>query len=165
MAVLGTGRFFALLGAVLTLAVPMTMISDTTQAWKLTTHVCFAECALDDAKDGELTIRSVKYEIGKVTGTVGTYSVDSNILAAIRKFPSHFRAGGLGPDADPDILSAQKSIHPDEKGSGVKGDPNTWLQYMSGRRAAYAKAMKARNIPNDGRMNAFTAGFLTHAAG
>ena len=114
---------------------------------------------MDDAKDGEVTIRSVEYEIGKVTGTLGTYSADSNILAAIRKFPSHFRAGGLGPDADPDILSSQQSIHPDEKGSGVKGGSNTWLQYMWGRRAAYAKVMKARNIPNDGRMNAFTAGF------
>ena len=169
MTVFGTGRF-ALLGAALTLAGPMTMISDTAQAWKPTTHVYFAERALDDAKDGKVTISSVDYETGKVTGTVGTYSVDSKILAAIRKFPSHFRAGVLGPDAYPDILSGQQSIHPDEKGSGVKGGSNTWLQYMWDRRdparlPGYAKAMKARKIPNDGRMTAFTAGFLTHAAG
>lgn len=166
---LSTGRF-ALLGAALTMAASMTMISDTAQAWKPTTHVYFAERALDDAKDGKVTISSVDYETGKVTGTVGTYSVDSKILAAIRKFPSHFRAGVLGPDAYPDILSGQQSIHPDEKGSGVKGGSNTWLQYMWDRRdparlPGYAQAMKARKIPNDGRMIAFTAGFLTHAAG
>ena len=127
--------------------------------------MCFAKRALDDAKDGEVTISSVDYETGKVTGTVGTYSVDSNILASIRKFLSDFRAGGLGPDADPDVLSGQQSIYPDEKGSGVKGGSNTWLQYMWGWSGAYAKAMEARNIPNDGRMKAFGAGFLTHTVG
>ena len=109
-----TGRL-ALLGAALTLAVPVTMISDTAQAWKPTTHVYFAERAIDDAKDGKVTINSVDYETGNVTGTVGTYSVDRSILAAIRAYPSHYRAGVLGPDAYPDILSGQQSIHPDEK--------------------------------------------------
>ena len=100
---LGTGRF-ALLGAALTVAAPLTLISDNAQAWKPTTHVYFAERALDDARDGKVTISSVDYETGQVTGTVGTYAVDSQIMAAIRKFPSHYRAGVLGPDAYPDIL-------------------------------------------------------------
>lgn len=80
MAVLGTGRF-ALLGAVLTLAVPMTMISDTAQAWKLTTHVYFAERALDDAKDGKVTISSVDYETGKVVDAI----TPKALQAAIKK--------------------------------------------------------------------------------
>lgn len=118
MTELGTGRF-ALLGAALAVAGPLMMISGNAQAWKPTTHVYFAERALDDARDGKVTINSVDYESGQVTGEVGTYSVDSTIMAAIRKFPSHYRAGVLGPDAYPDILSGQQSIHPDEKGSGV----------------------------------------------
>jgi len=169
MTELGTGRF-ALLGAALAVAGPLMMISGNAQAWKPTTHVYFAERALDDARDGKVTINSVDYESGQVTGEVGTYSVDSTIMAAIRKFPSHYRAGVLGPDAYPDILSGQQSIHPDERGSGVKGGSNTWLQYMWDRRdparvPGLATVMKVLKIPNDGRMTAFVAGFLTHAAG
>ena len=142
-----SGRF-ALLGAALTLAVPMAMMSDTAQAWKPTTHVYFAERALDDAKDGKVTISSVDYETGEVTGKVGTYAVDGSILAAIRTYPSHYRAGVLGPDAYPDILSGQQSIHPDEKGSGVKGGSNTWLQYMWDRRDPFRSNPAFKSPPS-----------------
>lgn len=167
---LGMGRF-ALLGAVLTLAAPMAMFSQTAQAWKPTTHVYFAERALDDARDGKVTINSVDYDTGQVTGKIGTYSVDPKILAAIKAFPSHYRAGVLGPDAYPDILSGQQSIHPDEKGSGVKGGSNTWLQYLWDRRdpfknAALKRSFQLMKLPTDSRrMTAFVTGFLTHAAG
>ena len=165
---LGLGRF-ALMGAALTLSAAATM--NSAQAWKPTTHVYFAERALDDALDGKVTISSVDYESGQVTGNVGTYSVDPAILAAIKAFPSHYRAGVLGPDAYPDILSGQQSIHPDEKGSGVRGGSNTWLQYMWDRRdprkmPGFAQLAKVLKIPVDSRrMTAFVAGFLTHAAG
>ena len=168
---LGFGPRAALLGAALTVAAFALMTPDAAQAWKPTTHVYFAERALDDAQDGKVTINSVDYETGTVTGTVGTYAVDKKILAAIRKYPSHYRAGVLGPDAYPDVLSGQQSIHPDEKGSGVKGGSDTWLQYIWARRDPFSnpvvkRAFKTLKIPTDSRfMTAFVAGFLTHAAG
>ena len=171
MNLLGLGPKSVLLGAVLSFAVPVMLTPGAALAWKPTTHVYFAERALDDAQDGKVTIESVDYETGVVTGKVGTYSVDSKILAAIRKYPSHYRAGVLGPDAYPDILSGQQSIHPDEKGSGVKGGSDTWLQYIWARRDPFSnpvvkRAFQTLKIPTDSRyMTAFVAGFLTHAAG
>jgi hypothetical protein len=108
---------------------------------------------------------------GAVTGQLGTYSVDKKILAAIRKYPSHYRAGVLGPDAYPGVLSGQQSIHPDQKGSGVKGGSDTWLQYIWTKRDPFSnpavrRAFQTLKIPTDSRyMTAFVAGFLTHAAG
>ena len=159
-------------GAALTIAAPVATISGDALAWKPTTHVYFAERALDDAvADGKVAIDLVDYTNGRITGRLGTYSVDRSIFAAIKAYPSHYRAGVLGPDAYPDILTGQQAVHPDAIGSGVPGGSNAWLQYLWDRRdpsktsslpkmfQALAKTIDPR------RMTAFVTGFLTHAAG
>ena len=118
-----------------------------TFAWKPTTHVYLAEQALDDALDnGKVTINRVNYTTGEVIGVIGEYAVDANILSALRNNAAQYRAGVLGPDAYPDILTGQQVIHP--------VNPNDWFEYLW------------REAGNDsGAIKAFTLGYITHAAG
>lgn len=117
-------------------------------AWKPTTHVYLGQQALEDAlDDGEVTIPRVDYEKGEIIGTIGTYKVDSNILAALRSNPSQYRAGILGPDAYPDIVTGQQVIHP--------FSTNKWLESL----------WNSSNTANNNAIRAFTIGYITHAAG
>ena len=137
---LATGLFCAL-GAV-----------ETSWAWKPTTHVYAGEIALKDAlDDGRVTIPKLDASTGEVVGMLGSYAVEPRLLAALRSHPQHYRAGILGPDAYPDIVTGQQVIHPPVS----HGGSNSWLQHI------WNKAQQ------DGRpeARAFAAGYLTHAAG
>lgn len=128
-------------------------------AWKPKTHVYLAEEAMRDALDnGKVTIHEVDYATGRVIGVLGEFDVDPKVLAALRAGPQQFRAGVLGPDAYPDILTGQQIIHPDEAsppGSGASGS-DAWLTYVWDRGFIGS---------SDPRINAFAIGYLTHAAG
>lgn len=128
-------------------------------AWKPKTHVYLAEEAMRDALDnGKVTLFEVDYETGRVLGALGEFEVDPKALAALRAAPRQFRAGVLGPDAYPDILTGQQIIHPDEAappGSGATGS-DAWLTYV------YERGFVGSS---DARVNAFALGYLTHAAG
>lgn len=125
-------------------------------AWKPTTHVYLGKQALDDAlDDGRVTISRVDYNTGQIVGTVGTYAVDPTILAALRSNAPQYRAGILGPDAYPDILTGQQVIHPSESETRIAGGPDAWLAYLWNR----------ANAANTPAIRAFTVGYLTHAAG
>lgn len=129
-----------------------------TLAWKPTTHVYFAEKALEDAlDDGKVTIYRVDYQSGKVLSKLGDYPVDPDILAALRSYPAQYRAGVLGPDAYPDILTGQQVIHPNPIDTGIDGGSGTWLKYL----------WDLVNTPGNNTLQnkAFVVGFLTHAAG
>ncbi|NES21120.1 MAG: hypothetical protein F6K41_19870 [Symploca sp. SIO3E6] len=125
-------------------------------AWKPTTHVYLGKQALDDAlDDGKVTISRVDYENGQIIGEVGTYQVDSSILAALRSHAPQYRAGILGPDAYPDILTGQQVIHPSSSETGIAGGSDAWLTYLWNR----------ANVTNTAAVRTFTVGYLTHAAG
>jgi hypothetical protein len=125
-------------------------------AWKPTTHVYLGKQALDDAlDDGKVTIPRVDYSNGQITGEVGTYQVDPTILAALRSNAAQYRAGILGPDAYPDILTGQQVIHPAASETKIPGGPDAWLSYL------WTRA----NTANTPAIRAFTVGYLTHAAG
>ena len=124
-------------------------------AWKPTTHVSLAEIAMEDAiKDGKVTIPYVSYRKGEIKGEIGSYEVNPNILEALKNNAPQYRAGILGPDAYPDILTGQQVIHPNESVS-EKSDSNAWLEYL------WRKANENGTLP----VRAFVTGFLTHAAG
>jgi hypothetical protein len=127
------------------------LIAPSAFAWKPTTHVFLSELALTDALDGKVTIHRVDYSTGKIVGTVGEYAVNAQLVAAIRANRAQFRAGVLGPDAQPDILTGQQSIHPD---SNSVGGSNAWLQHIWSRSQGQSTAVRA-----------YAAGFLSHAAG
>jgi hypothetical protein len=119
-------------------------------AWKPATHVYLAEQALEDAKDGKVTIERVDYQEGKVIGTIGEYAVDPDILSSLSRYASQYKAGVLGPDAYPDIATGQQVIHPDTNSDGSDG----WLKYLWRESRSGSPAVKA-----------FATGYLTHAAG
>jgi len=123
-------------------------------AWKPTTHVYLGQQALKDAlDDGKVSIYRVDYKNGKVLSKIGDYPVDSDILSALKEYPSHYRAGILGPDAYPDILTGQQVIHPDPELTNIASGSNAWLTYL----------WTATNT--QGNNKAFVVGYLTHAAG
>ncbi|WP_445172178.1 DUF4189 domain-containing protein [Microcoleus sp.] len=118
-------------------------------AWKPTTHVYLADRVLEDARDGNVIINRVNAETGEVIGQIKEYPVAPEILSALRSFPAQYRAGVLGPDAYPDILTGQQVIHP---GTG-SNTSNRWLEYLW-EHSNESPAIKA-----------FVIGYLTHAAG
>jgi len=128
-------------------------------AWKPTTHVYLGQQALKDAlDDGKVSIYRVDYGNGKVLSKIGDYPVDSDILSALKANPSQYRAGILGPDAYPDILTGQQVIHPEPKSTDppseiATSNSNAWLTSLW-----FA-------TPPRGNDKAFVVGFLTHAAG
>ncbi|RZJ46866.1 MAG: hypothetical protein EON87_02945, partial [Brevundimonas sp.] len=128
-------------------------------AWKPSTHIYLAEEVMRDAiDDGRVTLYEVDPETGRVGGVLGSFQVDPRALAALRQGGSQFRAGVLGPDAYPDILTGQQVIHPDESASDGHGTTGSdaWLSWVHQR--GFVET-------SDPRINAFALGYLTHAAG
>lgn len=129
------------------------------RAWKPNTHIYLAEEAMRDAlDDGRVTLYEVDPETGRVGAALGAFQVDPKALAALRSGGAQFRAGVLGPDAYPDILTGQQVIHPDESsadGHGPSGS-DAWLSWIH--RKGFAET-------SDPKINAFALGYLTHAAG
>jgi len=128
------------------LVILLSLIVSCCFAWKPTTHVYLALQAVEDAQDGYITLHSVNYGTGEISGVIGEYPVDPLILNAIRNYPAQYRAGILGPDAYPDILTGQQVIHP--------GNANRWFEYLWEMARSESDAVKA-----------FVLGYITHAAG
>jgi hypothetical protein len=141
-----TRRFKRLAIVSVTLAA-MLLPTTNAYAWKPITHVYLAQVAYDDAvNDGKVTIYQTDYLTGVIKTDsggqllkVGDYLVNPTLLDAIKRSPSQFRAGVLGPDAYPDILTGQQIIHPagaispGETGKDLNPGgpgPNPWLDAL-----------------------------------
>lgn len=156
--------------------VALTCAAPPARAWKPKTHVYLAEEAMKDAvDDGLVTI----YEVDPATNQlkkgadgkpvkVGDYKVDPRVLEALKKHPDQFRAGVLGPDAFPDILTGQQVIHPagkvtpGESGADLNKNgpgPDPWLQHL------WSVAYAGKGADATPATRAFVSGFLAHAAG
>ena len=114
-------------------------------AWKPFTHIHTGDEAWSDATDD-----------GRVTISSQTYAIRPEIVAALRQWPEHYRAGVIGPDGIPDLVYGQSEIHPTATGR--------WLLHI------YTKAWEAQTSSEytgdeRGQILAFTYGYLTHAAG
>ncbi|CAN7480427.1 zinc dependent phospholipase C family protein [Phenylobacterium sp. LjRoot164] len=128
-------------------------------AWKPKTHVYLAEEAMRDAlADGKVTLGEIDPQTGELVGTLGAFEVEPKALAALKGGAKQFRAGVLGPDAYPDILTGQQIIHPDESAAGGGGasGSDAWLSWIH--RKGFVES-------GDAKVNAFALGYLTHAAG
>lgn len=131
-------------------------------AWKSVVHVHLALIAQADAvDDGMVTLYEMDYESGRIMRdaaghlkVIGTYPVDPAVLSALRAFPDQYKAGAVGPDAYPDIITGQSGIHPDNRNRG-HAVSNDWLKLL------WEESKKVRPA----QVKAFTAGFLAHAAG
>lgn len=103
----------------------------------LLTHTWIAERIIEDlSTDCKLVIGPTKQELPR------------DVCLSIRNNPNAFRAGMLGPDVYPDLITGQVTTHP-----GIKGDWQTsdWL------RSLYGNAREGPEL-------AFAAGYATHAA-
>lgn len=149
------GRRLLLCGVALAAALP----AAPANAWKPKTHIYLAEEALRDALDnGRVTIHETDHRTGKIVGVLGEFEVEPAILSALRAAPQQYRAGVLGPDAYPDILTGQQVIHPDEAHAldNGAGGSNAWLTHL------WQRGFVGTASP---QVRAFTVGYLTHAAG
>lgn len=134
-----------------------------TAAWKSRTHVHLAMAAMADAvDDGKVTINLVNFKTGEVEGILGEYLVDPLVLSALRSFPAQYRAGAIGPDAYPDLITGQQGIHPDNSGRSASGGvtSDAWLQHIW-----HPGLHPPEPGDNPLAIKAFTTGFFTHAAG
>lgn len=144
------------------LLVTLSAIAAPLFAWKPIVHVYLAMIARGDAlDDGFITIEEADYERGRFAldasgrrRVIGRYAVDPAVLDALRRYPLQFKAGAIGPDTYPDVLTAQAGIHPNNsaRGHGLSDD---WLKLVWN---------EARKLPSR-QAWAFAAGFMTHAAG
>lgn len=117
-------------------------------AWKPTTHAYLAQQAINDAlDDGHVDI--------PILGTTMflRYKVPSETLEALRTHLPQYRAGVLGPDAYPDMITGQVAAHPPHHDSKVEGGTNSWLRHVWTSFGA---------TPAE---HAFRLGYFTHAAG
>lgn len=79
----------------------MLMSTHLAFAWKPTTHVYLAEVAARDAADGTVSIPLLDRR-------VLTYPVSIRVKDALNANRPYYRAGVLGPDAYPDIMTGQQ---------------------------------------------------------
>jgi hypothetical protein len=82
------------------LAVPVPAL-----AFKMKAHVVAANGAL-----GQIVVQNGV--AGVPVGTLGVLKLENPVLVeALRKFPDYYRAGALGPDAFPDLVTGQLTVH------------------------------------------------------
>lgn len=125
-------RFFSCLGAM-----GLLVLSANTQAYGLRTHLWIGQQIVNDlARDCQLDISGLNA------------TVPQDVCLAIRRNPSAFLAGNLGPDAYPDLITGQVTTHP-----GIEGDWQTsdWVRQL------FQSANTEAEV-------AFAAGYAVHAA-
>jgi hypothetical protein len=123
-------------------------------AWKPVMHVYLAEKAREELLQGQgsIGLQKVDFWGQRVTGELGTFPVSPEVYTALRDHPAYYRAGTLGPDAYPDIVFGQETIHPDTNDAGPIGGADAWLRQL----------YQSARTPQE---RAFVLGFIAHAVG
>ncbi|MDP8942565.1 MAG: zinc dependent phospholipase C family protein, partial [Actinomycetota bacterium] len=123
-------------------------------AWKPYTHVEIAkDIRIDLLDDGRLEIKGT---LPDGTTFTNTYDVHPRVLEALRKYPSFYYAGAVGPDGLPDVTYGQRTIHPVDTG--------TWLARIFDMAWA-AQTSPAFTDTERLQILAFAYGYATHASG
>ncbi|MBM7116995.1 zinc dependent phospholipase C family protein [Archangium primigenium] len=141
-------RFFVLLSCYLVLLLPA-----AAWAWKPITHVYLAEEAREDLikRAGLLQLNEVDFAGASILRSLGTFQASPGNYEALRDHPAEYRAGVLGPDAYPDLIFGQQTIHPDTNDEKLNGT-RAWLELLASEVQSPAE-------------RSFYLGFLAHAAG
>jgi hypothetical protein len=72
-------------------------------AWKLPTHNYSANLLIEELRDNNGKLEVYPY---------GKFKIPSEFYNAIMNYPEAFRAGSLGPDVYPEMITGQSNIHP-----------------------------------------------------
>lgn len=119
---------------------------DTALAWKTKTHGYSANLLLNDAADGFVTVDG------------SSYRIPEEYYTALTTYPDAFRAGALGPDFYPDMITGQMLVHPYDASQNVGS--KDWLQLLVNQLNSMPK-----NSPERMEALAFTLGMAIHYAG
>lgn len=122
-------------------------------AWKTRSHVYSANLILEEL---ELNEKDGKYYV--TIDPFGKFEVPKEFSDALFEYPDAFRAGTIGPDLFPDMLTGQTLIHTyDDFRMISSGD---WLNHL---------VNSVNQLPKDSKERkealAFTLGFMAHYAG
>ncbi|MCP4975386.1 MAG: zinc dependent phospholipase C family protein [Maribacter sp.] len=125
-----------------TMILSMLLFSMPSWALRLGGHVWVGQQIINDLQDdGKLT-----FQVGSKTITV---AVSNDLKNAILNNQSDFLMGNIGPDAVPDVVVGQTSVHP---GVDYYWQTNDWMEYLLDQSDQTLKA------------KAFVYGYLGHAA-
>ncbi len=102
-----------------------------------------------------LILREIDRNGGRLTIKYGekeeVFRLPEEIYNALTKYPSHFRAGAVGPDFFPDMFFGQMTIHPTQSGIWLKRMYDVLRSYNPSNRDYYPSL-------------AFYLGYMTHYA-
>lgn len=115
-------------------------------AWKLSTHNYSANLILEELQrnNGKLEV----YPFGK-------YKIPEEFYKALKKYPDSFRAGALGPDVYPEMITGQSNIHP--MVNGVTS--GQWFDLL------VEEYQKMPSSSNKEKALAFILGYAVHYSG
>ena len=125
-------------------------------AWKNLTHVTSANLTLLEmlrSSGGQVTIYA-PYNSDEGY----TYTVPREYYEALEQYPEAFRAGSMGPDFYPDMLTGQGFIHPYDKAAGIGS--GEWITLLCNSVNMMPKDSEERK-----RALSFTLGFMLHYCG
>lgn len=120
----------------------------TSYAFKIDTHVWVGQQVINDLEDdGKLSI-----QLGEETVNIDVRDDVKNTILANK---SAYLMGNIGPDAAPDVVVGQTTVHPgvkDAEGVNIGWQTNTWLEYL-------LRVSEGSDVGT-----AYTYGYLGHAA-
>ncbi|WHI44773.1 zinc dependent phospholipase C family protein [Microbulbifer sp. VAAF005] len=132
------------------------MVTNNGWAFKLKSHVFVGQQVINDlADDGNLTF--------EINNNFYDIPVSEEVSSAILENQSAYLFGNIGPDAAPDFVVGQTSVHPGALGKNEAGDvieeldssryhTDDWLKYL----------LTKKEISNKAR--AYIYGYLSHAS-
>jgi hypothetical protein len=121
-------------------------------AWGKMTHTYTANLIHDDLTKTGAGTSSLKY----AGESDFNFAIPQEFLEAIREYPDMFRAGALGPDMYPDILTGQMYIHPEDENV----DSGEWVKYLCD-----SVNKMGKNTAGRKSSLAFTLGCIFHYCG
>ena len=123
-------------------------------AWGKMTHVYTANLISEDAEDNYAVI-NYPYD-NKDSAKSFHFPIPEEFLQAINTYPDAFRAGALGPDVYPDIITGQMYIHPETETI----DSGEWVTLLCDAVNKMGKDTEGRKIALS-----FTLGCILHYCG
>ncbi len=124
------------------------LLPNAASAFKIDTHLWVAQQVYNDVTDdGKITV--------ELNGRPLTIPVSNEVVEAIRNNKDAFFMGNIGPDALPDVVAGQMTVHPGLANGWKTSD---WLMHLM-KKSKEWKETKGSSVGT-----ALTYGYLSHAS-